>query len=199
MSARERLIVAAVQIFEKEGYSGATTAAIASQAGLAEVTLFRHFGNKQNLFAEALKQIRSNVDLESIGDSRGDDYREAIRGAARQLCQYFIEENRTIRMMLFESTRSQQLREALHAGPLKNLGHLAGLFSRLIAEGEVAQGDPRVYADALLSLVFGYAIGLVSLSERPGMDACLERLDRMITGVFLPGIAKERITRDESE
>ena len=92
-------------------------------------------------------------------------------------------------MMLFETTRSPQLREALHAGPLKNLEHLVGLFSRLIAEGEVAQGDPRVYADALLSLVFGYAIGLVSLSERPGMDACLERLDRMITGVVLPGIA----------
>jgi AcrR family transcriptional regulator len=50
---RTLLIGAAQQVFAARGYSGATTAEIATAAGVAESALFRHFATKAELFATA--------------------------------------------------------------------------------------------------------------------------------------------------
>lgn len=50
----DRLLQAAEQEFEKSGYVGATTAAIARQAEVTEAQLFRCFNSKAELFREAI-------------------------------------------------------------------------------------------------------------------------------------------------
>lgn len=50
-SARERLLQAAAVVFARDGLGGATTRAIAQEAGVNEVTLFRHFQSKDRLLA----------------------------------------------------------------------------------------------------------------------------------------------------
>lgn len=47
--ARQLLLVAAARVFARDGLEGATTRAIAREAGVNEVTLFRHFGTKEGL------------------------------------------------------------------------------------------------------------------------------------------------------
>lgn len=51
---RSALTRAARSVFEKRGYSGATTREIAREACVNEVLLFRHFSSKANLFAETV-------------------------------------------------------------------------------------------------------------------------------------------------
>jgi len=48
---RQRLLAAAARVFARDGLTGATTRAIASEAGVNEVTLFRHFQSKERLIA----------------------------------------------------------------------------------------------------------------------------------------------------
>ena len=55
--SRDRIIRAAVDVFAEAGYRGATTRRIAQQAGVNEVTLFRHFGSKEELIEEALTRM----------------------------------------------------------------------------------------------------------------------------------------------
>lgn len=50
----DRLMEAAVEEFEEKGYSGATTAAIARRAEVAEALLFNHFGSKAQLFKDTI-------------------------------------------------------------------------------------------------------------------------------------------------
>lgn len=52
----ERIIAAAGQEFEENGYSGATTAAIARRADVTEAQIFRFFDSKAELFREAIFQ-----------------------------------------------------------------------------------------------------------------------------------------------
>ena len=52
--ARERLISAAARVFGLKGLQGATTREIAREAGVNELTLFRHFHSKANLLATVL-------------------------------------------------------------------------------------------------------------------------------------------------
>ena len=54
---RERLLNAAQELIEEGGYGSASVAAIASRAGLAAGTLYRHFGSKQELFVEVFRSV----------------------------------------------------------------------------------------------------------------------------------------------
>jgi AcrR family transcriptional regulator len=48
---RHRLLAAASRVYARDGLTGATTRAIAEEAGVNEVTLFRHFKSKDRLLA----------------------------------------------------------------------------------------------------------------------------------------------------
>jgi AcrR family transcriptional regulator len=61
MSARERILEAALEVFAEAGTRGATTRRIAEAAGVNEVTLFRQFGSKDALLQEALQWASQRV------------------------------------------------------------------------------------------------------------------------------------------
>jgi len=50
----KRLLEATLKLISEKGYMGATTREIAQEAGVTELTLFRHFGSKEKLFKELL-------------------------------------------------------------------------------------------------------------------------------------------------
>ena len=54
-ATRQRLLRAALELYTTEGYRAATTERIASRAGVAEGTIYRHFRGKEELFNEAYR------------------------------------------------------------------------------------------------------------------------------------------------
>ena len=57
---RERLVVAALQLFSEQGYDETTVAEIAERAGLTKSTFFRHFPDKRDVLSagqEALSRL----------------------------------------------------------------------------------------------------------------------------------------------
>ena len=54
-NTKEQLLKATLKLISEKGYLGATTREIALEAGVTELTLFRHFGSKEHLFEELLK------------------------------------------------------------------------------------------------------------------------------------------------
>jgi len=60
--SRERILEAAARVYAQYGFRGATTRLIAQEAGVNEVTLFRLFGSKAQLFDELLhKQLHTST------------------------------------------------------------------------------------------------------------------------------------------
>jgi AcrR family transcriptional regulator len=60
---RGLLHAAASSYFAQNGYAGTSTRAIATEAGVSETLLFRHFGNKSGLFeATTLERFRASID-----------------------------------------------------------------------------------------------------------------------------------------
>src|ERR1700712_733828 len=49
--ARERLVIAAVDLFTEQGYDDTTVAQIAERAGVTRSTLFRYFPDKRDILA----------------------------------------------------------------------------------------------------------------------------------------------------
>lgn len=54
-ATRRALLDAARELFASDGYDGTTVRAVADKAGVNQALLFRYFGNKEGLFAEAVR------------------------------------------------------------------------------------------------------------------------------------------------
>jgi len=55
MDTAQKIMEASIIVFTEHGYLGATTKEIAATAGVSEMTLFRKFQTKQNLFNIMIK------------------------------------------------------------------------------------------------------------------------------------------------
>src|ERR1700742_3878250 len=51
---KKRILAAAELVFSRDGFQGATTREIAREAGVNEVTLFRHFRSRDELLRETI-------------------------------------------------------------------------------------------------------------------------------------------------
>ncbi|MCX4853591.1 TetR/AcrR family transcriptional regulator [Streptomyces canus] len=69
--ARERLVVAAVDLFTEQGYDATTVAQIAERAGVTKSTFFRHFPDKRELLV-AGQETLSRLLSEGIADAPAD-------------------------------------------------------------------------------------------------------------------------------
>jgi AcrR family transcriptional regulator len=76
-SARDRIVHAAITLFARCGYFKAGTRDIARLADVSEVTLFRHFERKEDLFLSALRasysSIRGRVSLARVSDTQNPE------------------------------------------------------------------------------------------------------------------------------
>jgi AcrR family transcriptional regulator len=66
--ARERLVLAAVDLFTEQGYDATTVAQIAERAGVTRSTFFRHFPDKRELLV-AGQETLSRLLAEGIAES----------------------------------------------------------------------------------------------------------------------------------
>ncbi|BFU44000.1 TetR/AcrR family transcriptional regulator [Krasilnikovia sp. MM14-A1004] len=66
--ARERLVVAAVDLFIEQGYDATTVAQIAERAGVTKSTFFRHFPDKRELLV-AGQETLSRLLAEGIAEA----------------------------------------------------------------------------------------------------------------------------------
>jgi AcrR family transcriptional regulator len=69
--ARERLVVAAVDLFTEQGYDATTVAQIAERAGVTKSTFFRHFPDKRELLV-AGQETLSRLLAEGIAEAPGN-------------------------------------------------------------------------------------------------------------------------------
>src|SRR5690242_701028 len=74
----EQLLTAALKVFAAAGTRGATTRRIAQEAGVNEVTLFRHFGSKEALIRQAVSSTDERVILNRLPEHPVDPARELM-------------------------------------------------------------------------------------------------------------------------
>ncbi len=78
----QKIMDAALKVFSKKGYDAATTRTIADESGFTEMTLFRKFGTKKNLFDKVMnrgiKKIRNDFPKELVIDKEFENSRDFL-------------------------------------------------------------------------------------------------------------------------
>ena len=94
MINRNRLLEAAARVYAEAGFRGATTRRIAEQAGVNEVTIFRLFGSKAALLAEAMQTFGTLEAGPALPAVPADPERELTQWCDRTLD--FLRQNRSL-------------------------------------------------------------------------------------------------------
>ncbi|MDO9379670.1 MAG: helix-turn-helix domain-containing protein [Nocardioidaceae bacterium] len=162
--ARDRLVVAAVDLFNEQGYDDTTVAQIADRAGVTKSTFFRHFPDKRELLV-AGQETLSRLLADGIADAPADATPLAavaagLERASGTMGQSNRELGPRLRAAVAASTELQQ-RDAL-----KSVGLAAAMTEALTARGVP---DPAAHLAAELG-VLAFKRGYASWSEGPGGD-----------------------------
>ena len=157
---RLRILKTAADIFQEYGYTGTTTRTIASQSNVAEVTLFRHFGNKEKLFQAVVNEFNSESNLIRIESRFTGNYHTDLLLIGKAILPGLIAQRKTIRLFMFEASHFPEVQKAVTQTPNQLRRILASYFRKQIDKNKVQKLNPDLMAQAFFSMLFGYAIGL---------------------------------------
>jgi AcrR family transcriptional regulator len=166
MDVRERLLQAAVRVFEESGSRGATTRRIAAEAGVNEITLFRHFGSKSALLSEALAEASSTTVVTGLPDEPRDPAAELLawsRAGYDHLCRHAA----MIRTTLGELAEAPEAARCVAGPPVQVHEELRGYLRRVRERGMVDGGwDLDAAANLLMGTLFADAVARDVVPER---------------------------------
>jgi AcrR family transcriptional regulator len=159
LDTRDRILDAALRLISERGFLGTTTREIAQEVGMAELTLFRHFGSKERLFEEVLGRYTFLPRLkELLPGLEGLPYEDALRSIGMSFFETLRERKSLVRIMLSEITVYPEKVKAVHRGFIDELFKtLAGYFGGLQERGLIEDScPPEVLARAYLGMIFAY-------------------------------------------
>jgi AcrR family transcriptional regulator len=131
--ARERLVAAALDLFNERGYDETTVAQIAERAGLTKSTFFRHFPDKRDLLAagqDAIAQLlREGIAAAPPGATPLAAVCSGLKSAAAGFTSFNRELAPRLKAAIAASTELQE------RNALKQIGLSAAMTEALQARG----------------------------------------------------------------
>lgn len=159
LGKRAAILEAAKRMFTQHGFDGASMDQIAAAAGVSKLTVYSHFGDKEALFAAAVR-AHCEQQLPSSLFARGAamPLRERLLGVARAFYMMITgaEAIAAHRMLCTPQLAGSPLsRLYWEAGPSRVHAEFAGLLHRRIAAGELQIADVPRAAAQFFSLLKG--------------------------------------------
>jgi AcrR family transcriptional regulator len=153
MSVREDLLAAGLAEFDREGFEGATVAAIRGRAGASNGSFFHVFDSKKDLagtlFLEILRRYHAAM-LAAVAPDIGA--RHGIAGLIRAHLDW-VANNRREARFLFEISRGEWLEAVRDAQSTQNALMSEGLErwrAPLLARGELLPMAPVVFLSQII-------------------------------------------------
>lgn len=129
----QKILDIALELFARDGYKATTTASIAKKADFNELTVFRKFKTKQNLFDMVIQQGIEKFKSEYYSmmvDEDFEDPKEFFECTLRKIVKLIDDNIELIRLTVFEKVMEDEpLMESTY--------HLAGYLEKNIPNDEI--------------------------------------------------------------
>jgi TetR/AcrR family transcriptional regulator, mexJK operon transcriptional repressor len=199
-SDRKRAAIreAATTVFLSNGYLGTSMDEVAALAAVSKQTVYKHFSDKQSLFAdivtgtvdEAGNRVHDAVLGIADTDDLGSDLRDLARRQLGMVMQPRVLQLR--RLVIGEAGRFPELgRTFYERGPGRTIAALAEAFERLAERGLLTLDDPLLAAQHFNWLVMSIPLNRAMLlgDDKPPASAELDRYADTGVRVFLAAYA----------
>ncbi|WP_078432141.1 TetR/AcrR family transcriptional regulator [Metabacillus halosaccharovorans] len=117
---QQKIVEAAITIFAEKGYANTSTSEIAKAAGVAEGTIFRHYGTKDNLllsvilpfFKESFPIMAEEV-FNEIMSSNVHTFEEFLKAFLKNRINFFFENKEIAKVVIKEILYNEELKSNL--------------------------------------------------------------------------------------
>jgi len=186
---RQRLLETALRLISEKGYLGATTKEIAHQAGVTELTLFRHFGSKQMLFDEILRNFTFLPRLvELIPELKGLTLEKALTRVGITFINTLNERKELVKILLSEVRHyPEQIREIYERFIERVVMILAGFLKQ---ESRISSASKaEVASRAFLGMLFSFFLSEVIIKGRELKRAEISKEVKGFVDIFTKGVS----------
>jgi AcrR family transcriptional regulator len=188
---RQRLLNTSLRLISEKGYLGATTREIAHQAGVTELTLFRHFGSKQMLFEEVLRNFTFLPRLvELIPELEGLAIEKALTKIGVTFVNTLNERKDLVKILLSEVRHyPEQIREVYERCIENIVMTLSGFLKQKKRSGMLKSSDPETASRAFLGMIFSFFLSEVIIKGRELKKAEINKRVKGFVDIFTKGVS----------
>lgn len=184
----ERIIEAALQLISEKGYTAATTKTIAELAGVNEVTLFRHFGNKRGLLKAIVEQFSYYPLLQKeIHQNVTWDLEKDLLNFSLKHFEFLMLIKDLVMIGFKESIQFPEISEEIANIPLLIKKELCHYFQEMQQRGKIREVDFEAAALSLIALNFGHFMSRARLGTMVS-DIPTEELLQTSVAIFSRGL-----------
>ena len=188
---RRRIVAAAGDLFEKNGYTRCTTRAIAREAGVTEVTLFRHFASKESLFKAVMELFGSTFIVRSIESRLTGDYRSDLMMIGSFFIDVMLKRADRVALAMCEAKHFPGMRAMIAQIPAELWQVLARYLQRKMEEGVVRQLHAGAVAQSFFAAFYTYGLQRKILQLEPQPPISQDEFVAQIVDVFVKGTIAE--------
>lgn len=193
---RRKLMAAAMEVFAEQGYRGAATRVIAARAGVAEKTLFAHYGSKAALFRAAMAPgLDAMMGAAAVVElakefARADTLAERLQAVALNRVRFAGHNIHLVKAIFQEVLLDPEFRARLEERFIERLLPAARMaITQGVSAGWLAEVQPERVIRMFISLVAGYLVTrYILLPDREWDD---EAELRLMVDVLLRGLAPQ--------
>lgn len=202
---RQRLVDAAITVFQRDGIFAARIGDIAEEAGVSKAAYYRYFDTKDQVLEVVVEEaIKSNYGALSASDPAERDLPilERLRLANRRYLQSYLENALAFRLVEQHVATDLTFKQARRAAVSRFVPRLARTLGNLMEAGEVDQFcDPTHLAESLGAMLDRTAYVNFVLRGRDELPAGVaETIDLIwanVLGVKDPALGDLKIARSE--
>jgi AcrR family transcriptional regulator len=187
---RQHIIDVAAEAFAANGYARTTTRSLAAAAGVSEVTIFRHFGNKENLFMAIMECYGGPAIAAELEAQLTGDYRFDLHTIGKHAMEIILERSKFMRLMFCEAEHFPELAKALAVNPRQFRQMLSRYLGQQEALGRLRPLNTDAAAQAFWGMIFAYGLILETLQEEIPGDLPPEKAVAHFVDIFIEGTIK---------
>ncbi|MBE1555356.1 TetR/AcrR family transcriptional regulator [Sporosarcina limicola] len=184
----DRILDAALKLISEKGYTAATTKAIAELAGVNEVTIFRHFGNKRGVLKAIVATFSYSPLLkEMLQKDVTWELETDLFHFSMEYFRYMMSIKDFVMISFKEAIQFPEIDEEIANVPLIIKRELMEYFSKMKDRGKLADTNIEATAMAFIALNFGFFISRARLGSSVS-QLSIEDLLQTSTSIFSRGI-----------
>src|SRR4028118_470999 len=150
---RHRILQAAQHLFASRGYEGTTTRDLASAAGVAEGTLFRHFENKKAILIEVATQGWIEILTDLLTELSEMGSYKAVAQVMRRRMWNFQKNADMMRVCFTEAQFHPELRDRIQSEVIGKMMDVAeAFFQTAMDKGIYRPTNPKIVAQVFLGM-----------------------------------------------
>jgi AcrR family transcriptional regulator len=192
---RLQILAVAVSLFSERGFHGITTREIAQAAGVSEAMVFRHFANKEELYAAILDHKACSGDAFDpalmVADAIAQkDDRAVFEGLALAALQHHERDPGFQRLLLHSALEKHELAQMFFDEFVRGVYEFLGSYIlERQREGALIDMEPAIVVRAFIGMVMHHSLNNNLWDpQRRLLNISNESAARHFTNILLNGI-----------